>query len=61
MTQEVIGCVNCPFFYLSFYDSSNNCSISKEATIERDKEFNPITPSWCPLKKESITIILKEQ
>lgn len=28
--------------------------------IELDKNYNPITPDWCPLKKEPITITLNQ-
>jgi len=28
--------------------------------IEDDEKYNPITPDWCPLKKESITISLNK-
>jgi len=32
-----------------------------EPKIEGDKNYNPITPDWCPLKKESITIEFERQ
>lgn len=27
--------------------------------IGHDEDFSPITPDWCPLKKEPITILIK--
>jgi hypothetical protein len=31
----------------------------EEPTIEKDEKYTPVTPDWCPLKKEPITIELE--
>ena len=34
--------------------------IITEQEIEDDKNYDPITPDWCPLKKEPITICISK-
>lgn len=64
MSKEIIvtGCSDCPIFYYA-YSGLHTCNAKKEEDYIREnkrKAFDPITPSWCPLRSESITIKLKE-
>ena len=72
MNTKVTGCRDCPFYndgqryefahYCNHPDSIQDVGYFKsepEIKCERiDNETVPITPEWCPLKKESITIEL---
>lgn len=74
MEHNVIGCIDCPMFYMDNnerYGIETYCNHPHHKTItiedihtEIDKTNNivagervPITPNWCPLNKEPITII----
>ena len=58
MNVKVTGCMNCMMYHEQ--DGWFNCSHPNEkenlVLIEYDNNFNPITPEWCPLNKEPITI-----
>jgi len=58
MEHIVKGCINCPFS--SYTDRRGDfCKhpLSEEDHfIDGDYNFDPITPDWCPLNEEEITI-----
>jgi len=65
MEQVVTGCVDCPFVEYNRYDTGNNYCIHPSLRrsgkiLKKDKEYKPITPKFCPLKQEPITIKLKQ-
>jgi hypothetical protein len=69
MEQVVTGCKDCPMYSVDDSNDSlivyNYCHHRSHATvtvqdIDLDKESNPITPDWCPLKREPITITFKQ-
>lgn len=56
-TIEVTGCIDCPF--CNFFDTIPGYYCNAE---DRDLDGDDhITPDWCPLKKNSVTIKIKEQ
>lgn len=62
---EVSGCDNCPG--CSYTDRAGfECIFSKMdelgqiESIEENGFAEPITPTWCPLKKSSLTISIKQ-
>jgi hypothetical protein len=57
---KVTGCSDCPFFNDGAnYEYRAKCQHPANNTDERIEVHwgKPITPDWCPLKKEPITII----
>ena len=60
----ITGCGNCPFFSLTSGTSYGHCKIYEEGGKDRLNKWNyvnimdgkPVTPAWCPLKEEGITI-----
>ena len=61
MIHEVTGCENCPVCRKEEPPMDGYFCGYKEADgiwIEADTDGNPVTPSWCPLKKEDIVIKL---
>jgi len=71
MEHTVSGCKDCPFFNDgSSYEYIISCqhphapnqellSTPSMKTTYEQKVVQPITPEWCPLNQESITIIKK--
>lgn len=70
MEYIVTGCKDCPFFndghdyeyrVICQHPYSKACRIVVDEKMEwgipQEERFMPITPDWCPLNKESITII----
>lgn len=68
----VTGCKDCPFSYENDMAVGYGCNADSmtrtleeyllpSREIKQDKLFFPITPEWCPLKKESITIQMIEE
>ena len=54
VVKEVSGCSDCHFYdcgmcKLSYMDGFSD-------VIDEDEEENPITPKWCPLKKNPVLI-----
>jgi hypothetical protein len=60
MNKEVKGCADCPFLYKA--DPRHfTCTHPDAPRLVIDaKNGIPITPGWCPLKKEPITISIKQ-
>lgn len=55
-TIKVTGCMDCPF---STTDRGYICRLDEQRPkrkIEEDENFNPITPVWCPVKKNDIVV-----
>ena len=68
MNIEVKGCDNCPFCDMLDMAPGYMCNLRKKGddgkylTIKEARNAHgPVTPAWCPLKKEPITISIKEQ
>lgn len=68
MEHIVTGCKDCPMFFYNVddrYGDETDCLHPNAIqqilvqNIDLDKQNNPITPDWCPLNKEPITIIKK--
>lgn len=64
---KVTGCKDCPFRESNDMDINYSCSVVKRIdntvynVINPDEDtWQPITPLWCPLKKEPITIEIDE-
>lgn len=60
MNIEVTGCRDCPFKEL---DSNlyYSCNFPNEETyLKEDAKGFPITPDTCPLKKEPLTLSIKQ-
>lgn len=61
MEQEVTKCSECPMF-ASHFDGWGGCHCNHPETAGDDLESFKTDygfPDWCPLKKEEITIKLK--
>ena len=63
MKHLVTGCIDCPMYELHHDDrwgEESNCNhpLHKKTTVEDVLLVNdhPVTPTWCPLKSEPITI-----
>jgi len=53
----VKGCTICPFIRTNEFDDFN-CAIDEdEREIKKDGRLMPITPYWCDLKMNNVTII----
>lgn len=62
MDREITGCRECPFrsgeiIYSCMFPAP---SPDDEIFLKTDDDDIPITPDWCPLRTESITIKLKD-
>lgn len=53
---KISGCNDCPFCNMNDMASGFNCQIEKRYDIEESEQLQPITPSWCPIKKEDVLI-----
>lgn len=71
MKLAVTGCKDCPFLiendrppienigmFCSVLETGSNHRFNPDFKIEEDENFDPVTPNFCPLKKEPITIHL---
>jgi hypothetical protein len=66
MEIKITGCDNCPCCIMNYDHEEDGyfCSLFFHARITRQKNIikedgdlaNPITPDWCPLKNENVTI-----
>ncbi len=67
MNHIVSGCKDCCFYFLADLGYiENRCSHPLHITktiqdIEVDLKEVPITPDWCPLKKENTTIVFDDK
>ncbi len=61
MTMVVTGCKDCPFLFkeISCKHKGSPRFIIKKIITQNEVAF--ITPDWCPLKKESITIEMEKK
>ena len=65
MNKEVTGCLDCPLSNMPDMHPGYRCVLKlknkngKWLYIEEAEDGMPITPNWCPLKKEPITISIK--
>ncbi len=51
------GCFDCPFNYEYDMSVGYGCTLDAEnRRIGRSKEYLPITPDWCPVKKSSVVV-----
>ena len=68
---EINGCVNCPMSDMNDMSSGYSCQLYRQMNppgykigdnfIHEDPEtFQPITPSWCPIKGDGLTLKAKE-
>lgn len=64
---KVTGCKDCPFSEANDMNSNYSCSVIKRIDFvvyneihPHEETWQPITPSWCPLKKEPITIEIEQ-
>lgn len=64
MIHEITGCKNCPMANFSEWEYSQCMYPSPDVGNLWDNYFRDVdegeSPSWCPLKKEDITIQLKK-
>jgi len=64
MEHKVKGCSDCNFNirreeYIYSYCGHPAHPNNNGIPDDEDKLFEPITPDWCPLKKQPITISIK--
>ena len=59
----ITGCHDCPMCDMNDMCSGYSCrmikGIKEDKHIEDSKQFQPITPKWCPIKKQSIIFKFK--
>jgi len=63
MNIEVAGCKSCPFHILEESGSAfcvHPDTLCDDGYIDEDIFYQYKHPDWCPLKKQSITITLKD-
>lgn len=67
--KEIIikGCKNCPVIDMNDFCPGWQCHLEEKENnsdpytiIQNDKKYIPITPDWCPLKKQSILLKLSD-
>lgn len=54
---KINGCFNCPLCDMNDMGGGYSCRLEKYPNNQIDEDyekFQPITPDWCPLKKESV-------
>ena len=55
----ITACIDCPFCEKNVDDPY--CIIdSIEIYLQLDENNNPITPNWCPLKKQPILVTYEQ-
>ena len=59
----VIGCKDCPFCFENDMGTNYFCSLEKDKSrmIRENSMGFPVTPFWCVLKTNSITVNMKIQ
>ncbi len=57
---KVTGCKDCPFDRFYFINVCSHPEHEEPKEVATKIYANGITPSWCPLKKEPITIEIDE-
>ena len=65
MEHIVTGCRDCPMFNIDEFceypqPAVHNIPIKWNTESDSGKDWFHITPDWCPLKKQPITIKLEE-
>jgi hypothetical protein len=61
MEIEVTSCRNCKFCIENDMSNTYRCNIDvTNKNIYINSMYRPITPSWCPLKKEDCIIKFKK-
>ena len=51
------GCFDCPFNYEYDMAVGYGCKLDTEnRSIKQSKKYQPITPDWCPVKKDSVVV-----
>ena len=62
MNQIVTKCEDCPMF-ASHYDGLGgaHCNHPETEGYDLDTDNDKTIPDWCPLKKEDITITIKNK
>lgn len=51
------GCFDCPFNYEYDMAVGYGCKVDTEnRSIRQSKKYQPITPDWCPVKKDSVVV-----
>lgn len=51
------GCFDCPFNYEYDMAVGYGCKLDTEnRSIRQSKKYQPITPDWCPVKKDSVVV-----
>mgnify|MGYP001612202556 CR=1 FL=1 len=72
MEIKISGCKDCIFCSENDAGSGSTCRLAMDilykldrqytnkeyadTQINVDKKYNPITPEWCPLKNENVTV-----
>lgn len=60
---EVTGCSDCPMCDMNDMSSGFNCRMRRhgleENSIKEDKNYQAITPEWCPIKSDDIVFVMK--
>ena len=56
--QRIInGCFDCPFNYEYDMAVGYGCKLDTEnMSIKQSKKYQPVTPDWCPVKKDSVVV-----
>lgn len=58
MTKTIIisGCKDCPLCDMNDMSSGYSCKLpgSPDKTIKESDKYYPVTPEWCPIKKNDI-------
>jgi|WetSurMetagenome_2_1015567.scaffolds.fasta_scaffold263482_1 hypothetical protein len=61
--HNITGCKDCPCcnaFDMAIGYECKLSDIEKTGEIKRSKVYNPITPKWCPLKKNDVILKLSK-
>lgn len=61
MKKKVSDCNNCPFLGITRDGEYYWCNHQSANKALKEGMKGPVTPEWCPLKKESITISFVNQ
>ena len=54
---EVTGCIDCP---MGTSTGKDWWCLMQERPLPKNSLHDPVTPDWCPLKENSITISIKQ-
>ena len=58
MEHKVKGCSDCPFSRANDMNALYHCKLEGDKDVDVDDLYLPITPEWCPLKAEVVTLSL---